>query len=316
MEKKLTIITTTYNSSRYLPLFFDNVLNLSALETYHFLLIMNVPDAKEKQIANSYQQKFPELFTIIEVDQRETIGASINRGFRQVKTPYCSYLDVDDIRVSDSYLRQIDTLENNPNVDFTYGDFMIVPDMGVTSGVYITAIEFDPIEFTRGCYASPTQLFRTSLLDKILGFDEQLTSGGDFDFQVRAALNCKFKKTPGLMCYYTKSPKNNSASSGIKQPLERTVIELRYGAYDKTMALKGFPYIELARKYRLDSILIAGDWQPIQTAVPLPTDTQNPDRKKLETAYFWWKIYHPAVSFYRLVLKTIKTIFKPIYQKG
>jgi len=229
---------------------------------------MNAPDEKERKIAQGYKEKFSSIFRIVEVEQRETIGASLNRGFLLADTQFTSFLDIDDLRAPDSYERQIATLQENRDVDFTYGDFVTVRKQGETVGRYVKALDFNKRDFIRGCHASPTQMFRTGLLAKAGGFDEQLRSGGDFDFQVRAAFNCKFKKTPGVICYYTKEENSGSASSNVLQPIERTVIELRYGNYDITEMVAGYQYVRRAMKYRLDQLLIGGKWEGIENFVP------------------------------------------------
>jgi glycosyltransferase involved in cell wall biosynthesis len=256
--KVLTIVTSAYRSANYIRIYFESVLRLNSLESLKVILVLNDPDNIELQVSKEYQSLYPDLFNILKVP-RETIGASLNRGFNISKTPYTAYLDIDDQRVPDSFDRQIATLESNPDVDFTYGDIMVVSTQGETEGRYVLVPEFDSFEFTRSCIASPTQLFRTHLLKKLKGFDEQLKSGGDFDFNIRAASNCKFKKTPGLLCYYTKFMGSGSASSNDLQPIERTVIELRYGIFDKI----DYRYIKQAREYNISNILINGDWLPI-----------------------------------------------------
>ena len=267
--KKLTIVTTAYRSGRYLQKYFEGILNLNNLDQLRVVLVMNVPEEEELRIAQGYSGRYPHLFQIIKVDFRETIGASLNRGFSRATTPYTSYLDVDDIRVGDSYDRQIAVLEHNPDVDFTYGDYIAVKSQGDTRGDYNFRPEFDPVEFTCHCHASPTQCWRTELLQKIGGWDEQFRSAGDFEFNIRAALNCKFKKTPGLLLYYTRYAGSGSASSIAWGPIEYTAIELRYGNYDVILRHKNwYRFVLQARRYRLEQILINGDWQPIERYVP------------------------------------------------
>jgi glycosyltransferase involved in cell wall biosynthesis len=268
MNKKLTVVTTTYRAEKYLDRYFRGILSLPGLEDIKFIIVMNEPRDIEREIGGGYGAKYSELFSIIEIDKKETIGASLNRGFRLANTRYISLLDVDDLREEDSFTRQMTTLDDNPDVDYTYGDFMVVREQGEKDGKYVSTMEFDKHEFTRGCHASPAHLFRRTLLDKIGGFDEQLRSGGDFDFQIRAAFNCNFKKTDGLLYYYTHESSSGSASSNILQPIERTVIELRYGLYDITDKLNGYPYISRAKKYRLDQIMVNGKWYPLEQYIP------------------------------------------------
>jgi glycosyltransferase involved in cell wall biosynthesis len=262
--KQLTIVTTTFNSCRYLSHYLANVLDLDNRETLQVILVMNMPDRAEKEMVARFAEQYPGLLHLMELDHRETISASLNRGLAHADTPFVALWDVDDVRLRDSFSRQIETLERYSDADYTYGDFIMVCAQGEREGQYISPAEFDPVEFARGCHTSPTQLFRTNLLAKTGGFDEQLKSGGDFDFQVRAALNCKFAKTPGLLCYYTKFPESASASSNEFQPIERTMIEMRYGIFDKI----DYRYVTRAQQYRIGEICFDSRWHPIEKFVP------------------------------------------------
>ena len=177
-------------------------------------------------------------------------------------SPYVVYADVDDLRPPDAYVRQIKTLDNNLDVDFTYGDFLDVKKIGDTTGKRIVTADFDRSSFTRGSMVGPNHFFRRQLLEKVGFWDEQLRSGGDFEFQIRAAFNCQFKKTEGILVY--KLDAAQSASQGILQPLERTVIELRYGIYDKI----DYNYLPAAVRYNIPYILYNGTWQPMRSFVP------------------------------------------------
>ena len=266
--KRLTIVTTTYMSGKYLQGYFEGVLRLKNLEQLQVVLVQNQPDTHECQIAEEYQRRYPDLLQVVPLDHRETIGASTNRGYALADTPYVAYQDVDDVRVPDSYERQMATLDSHPEVDFTYGDYLRVNAQGAKEGWYASRREFDRSAFTRYCFAGPTHLFRIGLLDKVGGWDEQFRSGGDYDFQVRAALNCEFKRTPGLLLYYTRYQGSGSASSGMLEPIERTVIELRYGAYD----IIDYRYLKYTGNYRLNEMLLNGEWHPLNNYVPNYTE--------------------------------------------
>lgn len=296
--KRLSIITTTFRSSKYIKLFFKGVLRLNALDQIKVLIIMNEPNIFEVQVADYYENKYPSLFNIIKLDKRETVGASLNRGLFLSDTLYTSFLDVDDLRVPDSFERQMATLDENPEVDFTYGDYILVKGQGETDGKYISTWEFDKIEFTRNSRTGPTQLFRTELLKKIGGWDEQLRVVGDLDFQIRAAFNCDFKKTPGLLYYYTRFESSGSAGSNI--PLwatEHNVLMLRYGWYDIMNNVDRYPNVRKTKDYRLDSLLINGEWQSVYNQVPRYKSImakQEPARIAFEKNYRCWFIKYYA----------------------
>lgn len=298
--KRPTLVTTAFRSASHISTYCAGVAALTNLGEIEVRLVMNDPVAEERRIVAKWILALPGVFRVGEV-ARESMGASINRGPFQARTPYVAFLDVDDVRVPDSLARQTALLDACPDVDFTYRDFTIVPAQGTTDGERVATPVFDRDEFTRSCLASPTQMFRRSLVERVGGIDEQLRSGGDYEFQIRAAPSCRFAKSPGLHVYYTKYPESGSASSSRLQPLERTTVELRYGLYDKTMSLNGFRYIQEARSsYRLDEILISGKWRPIEEVVSgleTAVASRTGGLRQLERRYSQWKRRQAVTSW-------------------
>ena len=74
----------------------------------------------------------------------------------------------------------------------------------------------------------PFFMFRKSALKKSGVFDEQLMSGADYDLALRLAFNGKGLHIQSNLGYYLNDGQGLSTGSR-KQPIERTVIELRYG---------------------------------------------------------------------------------------
>lgn len=274
--KKLTIVTSAYRSEKYLQIYFENMICLTNLDEISIILLLNDATEEEKRIAEFYKKKYPNIF-YIQYTPRESIGASTNRGFRLAKTLYVGYADVDDLRASNAFELQIKTLDENPDVDFTYGDFVVVSKIGQKEGKYINTQEFDINEFARSSTVGPGHLFRRSLLDKIGYWDEQLKSGGDFEFQIRAALNCKFKKTEGVLVYYLCGENASSASKNILQPIERTIIEIRYGIFDKI----DYNFMQYIYLYNIANILQFGQWISIKQFVPNYDEFMENRRKNL-----------------------------------
>jgi len=264
-NKLLTIVASAYRCEAHLDPFLRNIAACHGFEQYRLLLILNAPTSGEMEIAQRHRELFPDNIEIVAVD-RESIGASTNRGFRLATSPYVAYADVDDLKTPECFESLLDTLERNPSVGFTYGDFMIVSRQGATAGRLVCNREFNAAEFTRGSFVGPGHLFRRELLDNCGFWDEQLRSGGDFDFQIRAALHTTFKRTPTLCTYYTRAPVSTSASSGDLQGIEALVLALRYGIYDKVhFYLHHLPDVA---GYRICECLSEGRWDPVSRWVP------------------------------------------------
>ena len=94
-------------------------------------------------------------------------------------------------------------------------------------------------------------------------FDEQFHSGGDFDFVVRLArLGRGMRVRETLGAYYDGG---FGLSTGNQlQPIERTVIELRYGIYDKL----DYEYLPDALRYNISRLQWNGAWHAVADCVP------------------------------------------------
>ena len=199
--KNISIVSTSYKSEKYLETFFRNILKLENLDEIQVILVSNIPSIQETEIIRKYSRQYENIFRIIYLDNLETIAQSLNRGFKIADTEYISYMDVDDFRTPDSFILQRECLKVNSEIDFTYGDFIQVKKQGEFRGKLINTPEFESNFFTRGCYVSPTHFYRKSLFDKIGYWDEQFRSGGDFEFQARAAAaGIRFKRRTVLCC--------------------------------------------------------------------------------------------------------------------
>lgn len=306
--KKLSIVTTTYKSEKYLDAYFNNITGLDGFADFQIVLVLNEPSSEELAIVESYKQKYSNNFKVVSVP-RESIATSTNRGFGLAETEFVTIADVDDIKTKDCYSRQMATLENNPDADYTYGDFMIVPGQGIYKGLEIKTKEFKRELATRASIVGPNHFFRKEILKKSGMWDEQLRSGSDFDFQVRAAFNCNFKKTPGgLLLYYTRYENSNSASSGILQQVERTVIQLRYGIYDKL----NYEYLPQALEYDIFNIYNLGEKRPIAEFVPNYKQYLQDCKKKFLRPGFRKNFINP-IFFEKLALVAGGLVKNPVW---
>ena len=118
-------------------------------------------------------------------------------------------------------------LDENPDVDFVYGNYYIVPNFGGTQGQYVDETGREA-ELTTGMILGPYFMFRKSILEKSGVFDEQLVQGADYDLALRLAFNGKGLHLPTNLGYYLNEGLGQSTKPNSKQPIERTVIEMRY----------------------------------------------------------------------------------------
>jgi len=252
----VTVLTSLYRCGRYLPGYFHHLSRTSNLADIEVLLLHNQPSDHEMKIVNEHLPKFGEQIRHVVIEKRESYYKSLNRGIDLAEGKYIAIWNVDDIRMPDSLKRQAHILDQYPEVGLTYGDIIETSDYGKNEGKFHYHPEYEekPKEFLRSYFGGCFPMWRKSVHERAGYFDEQMFSGGDFDFWVRVAYLYRLKKTEGLIGYYLNEGKGLS-TAGWRNAAERTVIELRYGQFDKINFLF---VLSAIKNYRIYSIFRNG----------------------------------------------------------
>lgn len=259
----VSTITSCFRGERYLAKFLESVVAQTIFDEIEVVLVHNEPSEYELELVRDFQAHYPGRLQHLVVQSVEPLGASWNRSWRAARGHYVCIWNVDDLRTSDSLQCQRDALGVNPDAALVYGDFQTVSEFGKSDGPIIDTPEFDPNEFTRGFPIGPFPMWRRAIGEQVGYFDEQLRSGADFDLAVRIALNFRMRRVPNLLGYFTDAGIGLGTGS-LFQPIERTVIELRYGIYDKI----DYDYLPRAARYDIPHLLQFGLWVPVSQFVP------------------------------------------------
>ena len=253
---KVSTITPCYNMGRYIEGFLENV-STQTHKDLEIVLDHNDPTEAEVKLVEEHNVKYDNIFHI-QVEGVDPIGISMNRCIENATGDYLCIWNVDDLRTPDSIEVMAKTLDDNPDVNFVYGNYHIVPTFGSTNGQYVD--ETGKEEYLKvGMILGPFFMFRMSALKKSGVFDEQLMSGADYDLALRLAFNGKGLHIPSNIGYYLNDGQGLSTGSR-KQPIERTVIELRYGVRVLEPHL-----VPQTREYDVENIVIDDKKIPAKT---------------------------------------------------
>jgi len=225
---KVSTITPCYNMGKYMKGFLDN-LSTQTHKDLEIVLDHNEPTDEEIMLVENYNNEHDNIFHI-QVEGVDPIGISMNRCIEFASGDYLCIWNVDDLRTPDSIEVMAKALDENPDVDFVYGNYVIVPNFGGTEGQYVDETGREN-ELTTGMILGPYFMFRKSILEKSGVFDEQLVQGADYDLALRLAFNGKGLHLPINLGYYLNEGLGQSTKPDSKQPIERTVIELRYNIH-------------------------------------------------------------------------------------
>jgi len=257
---KVSIILSLYRVEEFLVGYFENALSQKNIENIEFSIVHNDPTKKEKEIIDQYASRLNMVYQEVKL---ESLYKSWNRAITQSSGKYLSCWNVDDLRVNDSVERMSVTLDNNPDVGFTYGDFLIVNKFGKSIGKNISTPEFTKHLGTTGAIGGPFFMWRRSLIKDVGYFDEQFKSGSDFDYTVRLSIFSVGKKTKGRVGYFLNTSNGISTKNKSLQAIERTAIELRYAIWYKI----DVNYIGQALSYNINTIISNDRERGIDSAI-------------------------------------------------
>ena len=252
---KVSTITPCYNMSKYMKGFLDN-LSTQTHKDLEIVLDHNDPSDEEVKLVEDYNEQYDNILHI-KVEGVDPIGTSMNRCIEYATGDYLCIWNVDDLRTPDSIEVMAKALDENPDVDFVYGNYIIVPKFGSTEGQYVDETGRED-ELTTGMILGPYFMFRKSLLEKSGVFDEQLVQGADYDLALRLAFNAKGLHLPINLGYYLNEGLGQSTKPDSKQPIERTVIELRYNI--RVLEPHLVPY---TRTYDVGNIIVDEEKIPV-----------------------------------------------------
>ena len=252
---KVSTITPCYNMSKYMKGFLDN-LSTQTHKDLEIVLDHNDPSDEEVKLVEEYNEQYDNIFHI-KVEGVDPIGTSMNRCIEYATGDYLFIWNVDDLRTPDSIEVMAKALDENPDVDFVYGNYVIVPKFGGTEGQYVDETGRED-ELTTGMILGPYFMFRKSILEKSGVFDEQLVQGADYDLALRLAMNGKGLHLPINLGYYLNEGLGQSTKPDSKQPIERTVIELRYNI--RVLEPHLVPY---TRSYDVGNIIVDEEKIPV-----------------------------------------------------
>ena len=246
---KVSSITPCFNMERYMEGFLEN-LSTQTHKDLEIVMDHNNPSDREMEMIKKYQETNDNLLHI-KVDGVDPIGISMNRCIEYATGDYLCIWNVDDLRTPDSIEVMAKALDDNPDVDFVYGNYHVVPSFGSKEGHIVD--EAGKEEWLKiGMILGPFFMFRKSAIERAGVFDEQLVSGADYDLALRLAFNGKGMHIPNILGYYLNEGMGASTRPDSKQPLERTVIELRYG-----IRILDDRYVPIAKsEYDVENIIV------------------------------------------------------------
>jgi glycosyltransferase involved in cell wall biosynthesis len=305
---KVSTITPCYKMKPYLKKFLEELPFQTYFDNLEIVLDHNEPDQEETAWVKEFEVKYPNKIKHIIIEKVDPIGVSMNRCIKEASGDLVTIWNVDDLRTPESIESQVEAIVSN-NADIAIGNYIVVRKFGAVNGSVVKHCDINPTEYKRSMIFGPFVMFKKTLCEKAGYFDEQLKSGADFDLSIRLAYNGKVAITKNLLGYYLNEGKGASTRPNSKQPTERTVIELRYGIFDKI----DLSFLPRTVEYSIPYIFSFNNSFPVKNFVPNYTTLIQSNENTIHKSIF--KTLIKSTTKYNSLKYFLKTKIKKIIHK-
>lgn len=130
---KVTIVMPVYNSQRFLEKAVESVLNQTYMD-FELLIIDNASTDNSLEIAKNFSDN---RIKILKNDSNMGVAYTRNRGIREAKGEYIALMDSDDITTSFRIEKEVEFLDNNPDIIVVGGCMQMIDEEGNPLGPMI-----------------------------------------------------------------------------------------------------------------------------------------------------------------------------------
>lgn len=130
MKKLVSVIMGIYNCEEYL----EEALNCIINQTYtNWEVIMCDDGSKDNTIgvAQKFVDKYPDKFRLLKNEQNMGLNFTLNKCLYEAKGDYIARMDGDDLCSPERFQKEIDVLENNPDIAIVSTDMEFFDENGV-----------------------------------------------------------------------------------------------------------------------------------------------------------------------------------------
>jgi len=259
----VSILTSYYKGDKFLLKFLENVANQDMFPNCELVIDLNDPTDNELMILKNFELEHPGAVNMSINRTVVPMSVSLNNCIVRSKAEFACIWNIDDRRTNNSISSQYEIIKGSKNINAVYGPFITTSDYDSQNGKYIDNSKIPNLEFTRSMLMGPFFMFRKNIVEKINYFDEQFISAADFDFAVRLAFVGEVRSTQNLLGYFLDSQSGLSTKLDSVGPVERSVIQLRYGI----LGLFNVVHIPFISDYVIPQIKFRNEWIPVENTV-------------------------------------------------
>ena len=215
MNIKITVITASYNSERFLRETVESVAK-QTVKPFEHLIIDDKSSDNSLQLARSLAAEFPSI-RVIEHDANKGFPSALNTGIAASKTDYIAILDSDDIALPYWLEKSSNFLNDHPKAGVVGGGCIIMTEKGeITDDIKFIDKKGDVTDdILDGKYMvlHPGSIINKNILNTFDGYAEDLKSLEDNDMFINVASVSQVYNLGQPLIYYRRLKSSESRKS-------------------------------------------------------------------------------------------------------
>ena len=222
---KISVITITYNSKKYLEETIESVLSQN-FHDIEYIFVDGVSTDGTLDILRCHAERDKRIRWVSEPDRG--ITDAMNKGIRMATGDIVGHLHSDDAYMPGTLERVADCFLKNPEAKWVTGRMLIVDEEGET--LYETELKSSYTAqsiLKQNIIGHPATFFRREVFDEIGLFDETFKYAMDYDLFVRVALKYEPVVIDHLLARFRYHPGSLSSANLLKAMAEDYLIRKR-----------------------------------------------------------------------------------------
>lgn len=223
----VSVVMSVYNGQTYLPTAIESILSQTFVD-FEFIIVDDGSTDSSLEIIRGYEARDDRVRIILN-EKNIGLAKSLNKGIALAQGRFIARMDADDISLPNRFEKQIEYLENNPEIFVLGGSVVSIDDegrLGKLSAYPLRPQQVKWLLFFGHHLAHPTSMFRTELFLTLgIKYNENLKTTQDFDIWVQIAERFAIANLPDVLLYYRDHEDNVSHKSSEIQ--RKTNLQIR-----------------------------------------------------------------------------------------
>jgi glycosyltransferase involved in cell wall biosynthesis len=247
---KISIITTNYNTGKYLEKTIKSVLNQKGSFQLEYIITDGLSTDNSIDIIKRYDKEVKEVKWgkhikyryISEKDKGQSDG--INKGLRMATGDIVAFLNSDDVYTEGTLDRVIRYFKDNPDCMWLTGYCRIIDENDKEIRKFVTEYKNNKLrKFTfeqlliENCISQPSTFWRKEVMNEIGYLDEEYHYSMDQEYWARIASKYKLHLIPEYLAEFRFTSDTKTGSSIEKTLAESRMIAIKY-SNKKSVLLK------------------------------------------------------------------------------